>query len=144
LGRILALDYGRKRVGVAVSDPLEITANGLETLDVKNVRDFIRSFLEKEEVDCLVIGYPKQMNNLPSEASQYVDGFLKWFNREYPDLKVEKVDERFTSRMAQKAMIDGGVKKSDRQNKYLVDKVSAVLILQSYLDSKKHSSYKTE
>ena len=134
MGRILALDYGKKRVGIAVTDPLQITANGLDTVDTRNIKDFLTGYLEKEEIDCVVVGQPKQMSNQPSESVRFIDPFIKWFVKTFPGIRLDRMDERFTSKMAQRAMIDGGVKKMKRRQKDLVDKVSAVIILQSYLE----------
>jgi len=133
----MALDYGSKRVGVAVTDPLRIIANGLETVETKKIREFISGYLEKEQVDCLIVGYPKQMNYQLSEAEKYTSPFLKWFEEKYPGIVVERVDERYTSKIAERTMIEGGVKKMARRDKSLVDKISATIILQSYLDRKK-------
>jgi len=134
LGRILALDYGKKRVGLAVTDPLQITANGLDTVDTRDIKEFLTSYLEKEDIDCVVVGEPKQMSNQPSESVRFIDPFIKWFSKTFPGMRLERMDERFTSKMAERAIIDGGVKKMKRRNKELVDKVSAILILRSYLD----------
>ena len=134
MGRILALDYGKKRVGVAVSDHLKITANGLDTVETNIIKEFVKGYLAKENIECLVIGYPKQMDDKISEAEKYITPFIKWVTRAYPDIRIERVDERFTSKLAEKALIDGGAKKMARRNKSLVDKISAVIILQSYLE----------
>lgn len=134
MGRILAIDYGRKRVGLAVTDPTQVIANGLDTVRTHDIIPYLRSFFQDEEVEKIVIGYPVQMNNKPSESTRYIDPFIKQLHKEFPEYPIEKVDERFTSKMALQAMIDGGVKKKDRRNKALVDKVSAVIILQSYLE----------
>lgn len=133
MGRILAIDYGRKRVGVAVTDPMKMIANGLTTVHPKDLFEFLQDYFNKETVDTLVVGYPKQMNNQPSEALHYINPFLKKFKKQFPDISVELEDERFTSKMAQQTMIDGGMKKSDRQNKGNIDRISATIILQSYL-----------
>jgi len=133
VGRILAIDYGRKRVGVAVTDPMKMIANGLTTVHPKDLFEFLQDYFNKETVDILVVGYPKQMNNQPSEALHYINPFLKKFRKQFPDISVELEDERFTSKMAQQTMIDGGMKKSDRQNKGNIDRISATIILQSYL-----------
>ena len=133
MGRILAIDYGRKRVGVAVTDPMKMIANGLTTVHPKDLFEFLQDYFNKETVDILVVGYPKQMNNQPSEALHYINPFLKKFRKQFPDISVELEDERFTSKMAQQTMIDGGMKKSDRQNKGNIDRISATIILQSYL-----------
>ena len=136
MGRILAFDIGRKRTGVAVTDPLKIIANGLTTIATNTVVDFLGQYLSKENVELIVIGQPKQMNNQPSEAVKYIEPVINRIRKVFPDLKIEFVDERFTSKMAFQAMIDGGVKQKDRQNKALVDTVSATIILQSYMESK--------
>ncbi len=133
MGRVLALDYGKKRVGVAVSDHLKITANGVDTVETGRIKEFIEGYLVKESVECLVVGFPKQMDDKVSEAEKYIAPFIRWFARTYPDIRIERVDERFTSKLAGKAMIDGGIKKMARRNKALIDKISAVIILQSYL-----------
>ncbi len=136
MGRILALDYGKKRVGIAVSDPMGMIANGLATVSESGVRAYISEYLKKETVDEVVVGYPFQMNNQPSEAVQYIDPFIRWFKKKYAEIPLVTFDERFTSKMALQAMRDGGLRKKGRSRKGLADKVSAVIILQSYLDSK--------
>jgi len=135
LGRIIALDIGKKRCGIAVTDPLKIIANGLTTVATPTLVDFLTDYLKKETVEHLVIGYPKQMNNQPSEAVKYIDPIIKKKKKLFPSLPLTLVDERFTSKMAFQTMIDGGLKKKDRQNKELVDTISATIILQSYLES---------
>jgi putative Holliday junction resolvase len=138
MARILAIDYGTKRVGLAVTDTLQIIASGLQTIHSKDLMAFLKEYFRKEEVECVVVGEPKQMNNEPSEAAKYVDIFLKHFKKEFPEMKVERIDERFTSKMAFQTMIDGGLKKMQRRNKELVDEISAVIILQSYMEVKKN------
>lgn len=135
MGRILAFDIGKKRTGVAVTDPLKIVANGLSTIPTHTIIDFISSYINKESVELLVVGYPVQMNNTPSEAVNYINPVLKRIEKVFPNLKIELIDERFTSKMAMQAMIDGGMKKKDRQNKATVDTISATIILQSYMES---------
>ena len=137
MGRVLAIDYGRKRVGIAVSDPMKMIANGLTTIHPNEIFDFLKDYLSKENVEVVVVGYPKQMNNQASEAVRYVNPFLKNLQKHFPHLSVEIEDERFTSKMAQQAMIDGGMKKKKRQDKANVDKISATIILQSYLERTK-------
>jgi putative Holliday junction resolvase len=110
LGRILALDYGKKRVGMAVTDPLQITANGLDTVDTREVRNFLVDYLKREEIDCVVVGQPKQLSNHPSESARYIDPFIKWFRETFPGIRLDRMDERFTSKMAERAIIDGGIK----------------------------------
>lgn len=136
LGRILAIDYGRKRVGIAVTDPLQIIANGLTTVETKDIWDFIADYLANETVDCIVVGYPKQMNNQASDSVRYINPFLGRLKKLYPDLEIKQVDERFTSKIAHQTMIDAGLKKKARQNKALVDTISATIILQSYLEQR--------
>jgi len=131
----LALDIGRKRTGVAATDPLRIIANGIGTIPTHTVVDFITEYLKKESVDIIVIGYPKQMNNQLSEAVTYIQPVINRIKKVFPSITVELVDERFTSKLAFQTMIDGGVKKMDRQNKALVDTISATIILQSYMES---------
>lgn len=137
MGRILALDYGRKRTGVAVSDPLQIIANGLTTVSSHELLDFLQNYTSKEQVELIVIGLPKQMSGEKSESMNYIEPFVRALKKWLPDMPVQFVDERFTSVLAHKAMLDGGLKKKDRQNKALVDEISATIILQSYLESKR-------
>ena len=129
------MDIGRKRTGVAVTDPLKIIANGLTTIPTHTLIDFVMEYTLKESVELLVVGYPVQMNNTPSEAVIYINPVLRKLQKVLPQLKIELVDERFTSKLAMQAMIDGGMKKKDRRNKATVDTISATIILQSYLDS---------
>ncbi len=135
LGRILAIDYGLKRVGIAVTDPLKIIANSLTTVETLKIFDFLSAYVSKEQVERLVVGLPKQMNNQPSESMANIEEFVNKFQITFPNIPVEYVDERFTSKMAVQAMVQGGVKKKARQNKALIDSVSATIILQSYLES---------
>ena len=139
MARLLALDYGKKRTGIAVSDPLQIIANSLTTVGTHDLLKFLEGYFSHEQVDTLVVGYPKQMNNLPSEAVEYIEPFIKKLGKLWPDKKVVLMDERFTSKMAFQAMIDGGVKMKDRRNKELIDAISATIILQSYMDSLKNN-----
>ncbi|MBN1116489.1 MAG: Holliday junction resolvase RuvX [Bacteroidales bacterium] len=138
MGRILALDYGRKRTGIAVTDNLQLIANGLDTVPTYQLFSFLESYFKAEKVEKVIIGYPIQMNNKPSESVVFVDSFLKKFRKQFPDISIETVDERFTSKMAFQAMIDGGLKKKQRQDKAMVDKISAVIILQTFLESKQN------
>ncbi|MBL7969211.1 MAG: Holliday junction resolvase RuvX [Prolixibacteraceae bacterium] len=139
MGRILAIDYGQKRVGLAVTDPLQIIATRLETVPTHEIWAYLKNYFAKENVEKVIIGYPVQMNNQPSQAVQYINPFIRKFLKEYPDMPLEQVDERFTSKMAFQTMIDAGLKKKDRQNKETVDAVSATIILQSYLEQKKYN-----
>ena len=134
MGRIVAIDYGRKRVGLAVTDPLRLIATGLTTVPSHEVLAFLKAYAQREPVDRFVVGLPRQMNNEPSESMRYIEPFVASLRKAFPDLPVVYADERFTSRMAHQAMIDGGLKKKDRQNKALVDEISAVIILQTYLE----------
>lgn len=135
MNRIVGIDYGRKRVGVAVSDPLGIFASPLETVPAGNILQFIKNYTQKENVTRFVVGYPMNLNNQPSEAAKDVDQFLNMLRKQFADIPVNLVDERFTSKMAMRTLIDGGMKKMDRREKGNIDKVSAAIILQSYLDS---------
>ncbi|HKK57835.1 MAG TPA: Holliday junction resolvase RuvX [Salinivirga sp.] len=134
MGRILAIDYGLKRTGLAVTDPDRIIASGLTTVATHTLLNFISGYLAKEQVDEIVVGLPVQMNNTPSETEPHIRGFLKKLGKKYPQIPVRRVDERFTSKMAQQSMLDGGLKKTQRQNKALVDEISATIILQTYLN----------
>jgi putative Holliday junction resolvase len=136
MGRILAIDFGKKRTGIAVSDPLRIIASPLETVLTKDLEKYLTEYLTKETVDEIVVGYPVTLNNKPSEAVKYIDPFVRRLKKLFPGHKVNLVDERFTSSMAKKALIEGGVKKSDRQDKSLADKISAALILRSFMERK--------
>lgn len=138
MGRILAIDYGRKRVGIAVTDTLQMIANKLTTVSAHDIFDFLGDYFSREKVDLVVVGYPKTLANQPSESIRYINPFLKQFQKKYPGIKLELVDERFTSKIAFQTMIDAGLKKKDRQNKGLVDAVSATIILQSYLEQKRN------
>jgi putative Holliday junction resolvase len=135
MGRILAIDYGQKRVGIAVTDELKMIANGLTTVHVKDIFDFLKNYLDKENVETIVVGEPKDMMNRPSDASRYIEPFVRKLRKTYPNLKIDRFDERFTSNMAHEAMLTGGLKKKKRQDKALVDTISATLILQSYMNS---------
>jgi putative Holliday junction resolvase len=134
MGRIMAIDYGRKRTGIAVTDTLQLIANGLETVPSFEIIDYLKKYFEKEEVELVVVGYPKQMNNTDSESVVYINEFIKRFEKNFPLKKHIFADERFTSKLAFQAMIDGGMKKTQRQDKGMVDKISATIILQSYLE----------
>ena len=137
MDRIIGIDYGRKRVGVAVSDPLRIFASALDTVPSAKIIDYLKRYAENEAVERFVVGYPMNLDNTPSEAARDVDQFLKLLKKHFPQVPVSLEDERFTSVLAHRAMIDGGVKKMGRRDKNAVDKVSAALILQTYLDRDK-------
>lgn len=129
----MALDYGKKRTGIAVTDPLQLIASGLETVATEDILAFLERYLQEESLDCLVVGEPRQMDYSPSEVETDIQSFLSRLKERFPDLPVTRQDERFTSRMAVQAMIAGGMKKKKRQDKAAVDKISATLILQAYL-----------
>ena len=137
MDRIVGIDYGRKRVGVAVSDPLGIFASALETVHSAKIIEYLKNYAQKETIVRFVVGYPINMNGAPSEAAKDIDIFLKHLAKAFPDVPAVKEDERFTSVLAHRAMIDGGMKKQDRQKKESVDKISAAIILQSYMDRMK-------
>ncbi len=137
-GRIMAIDYGRKRVGLAVTDPLKIIATGLSTIHPKDFFTFFNDYLQKEKVESVVIGYPIDLKNQPSDAVRFIDPFIRKFKKSYPSIPIEIFDERFTSKLAKIAMLEGGLKKKDRQDKALTDKLSAIIILQSFMNYKKN------
>ncbi|OUR92263.1 Holliday junction DNA helicase RuvA [Flavobacteriales bacterium 34_180_T64] len=136
MGRIVALDYGTKRTGIAVTDELQIIASGLTTVSTKELLLFLKDYVAKEQVDLIVLGEPKQLNNEVSESEAFIRVFLTKLNKAIPEIPVTRVDERFTSKMAFQTMIDSGLTKKQRRNKALVDEISATIILQSYLSSK--------
>jgi len=140
LGRILAIDYGSKRVGLAVSDPLRIIASSLEAVHSKDVIDFLKVYLTKEKVDIIVVGEPKTLMNVKSDSARFIDPFVVHLQRTFPDVKVERYDERFTSSIAQQTMLLGGMKKKDRKVKSNVDKISATIILQDYMEFIKYKN----
>lgn len=135
MGRILAIDYGKKRTGLAVTDPLRITANPLLTIETKELINWLQTYFEKEKVDMVVIGHPTQMNGEESESMNYIRPFIGNFKKLFPTIPIAMYDERFTSVLAHQAMITGGMKKKDRQDKAIVDKIAACIILEGYLDS---------
>ena len=137
MGRILALDYVTKRIGVAVTDPLQIIANSLTTVSEKDIWTFLSEYFKKENVESLVIGYPIQTTGEGSSSLKVINPFIQKFIKLYPNIPLIQADERFTSKIAQRAMIDGGMKKKDRQNKSLVDAISATIILQGYLEARR-------
>ena len=138
MGRILAIDYGRKRVGLAVTDELQIIASALDTVPSAKIFEYLADYFRKEQVELVVVGEPRQMNNLASEAVKYIDPFVRKFRKTFPDVKLERFDERFTSKLAMQTMIDAGLKKKDRKNKATVDRISAVILLQSFMHSRQH------
>lgn len=132
--RILAIDYGLKRTGLAVTDPHQIIATALETVQSSMLIEYLKKYTEREKVECFVVGEPRQMNNQPSEITPQIESFIKKLKTAFPDMPVNRMDERFTSKMAMQSMLIDGSTKSDRRKKELVDQRSAVIILQSYMD----------
>lgn len=135
--RILAIDYGLKRTGIAVTDEMQMIASGLTTVDSPKAIDFLKDYFTKEKVERVLIGEPKQMNGLPSQSAPMIEDFITKFTSQFPDMQLERVDERFTSKMAFQTMIDSGLKKKQRQDKALIDEISATIMLQDYLSRKK-------
>ena len=138
MGRILAIDYGTKRVGLAVSDDQQIIASGLKTVHSAEVIDFLKKYVEQFEVECFVLGLPKTLSNHDTDATESVQNFSVHLKRMFPSIQLERVDERFTSVLAVRTMIDSGMSKKKRQNTALVDEISATIILQDYLEQKKN------
>lgn len=140
MNRIIGIDFGRKRTGLAVTDPTGIFAYPLETVPTANIINYLKSYTQKETVTGFVIGYPMNLNGQPSEAAQYVDPFIRQLHSAFPGIPITKEDERFTSVLAFRSLIDSGVKKMDRRDKSAVDKVSASLILQTYMERQKNTT----
>jgi len=138
MGRILAIDYGQKRTGLAVTDELQLIANNLGVIHSKDVFEFIKNYLFNNNVDLFVIGEAKRLDNTPSQSSCFIEPFVRKLSKLYPSIRIIRIDERFTSKMAFRTMIDAGLKKKDRQNKGLVDSISATIILQTYLEMKEN------
>lgn len=136
MARILALDYGLKRTGIAVTDELQMIASGLTTVLTSELFAFLTSYLKNELVELIVIGEPKQLNNLPSESKKYIDAFIEKFKLNIPNIPIKRIDERFTSKMALQSLHESGFKKKHKHNKALIDEISATIILQSYLYNK--------
>jgi putative Holliday junction resolvase len=136
MSRIVAIDYGSKRTGIAITDEMQLIASGLTTVDTKHLIAFLKTYVSQEKVELFLVGEPKQMDNTPSESEVLIIKFLEKLGKALPDIPVKRVDERFTSKMAFQTMIDSGLNKKQRKNKALVDEISATLILQSYLYSK--------
>ncbi|MCK9562502.1 MAG: Holliday junction resolvase RuvX [Bacteroidales bacterium] len=137
MGRILAIDYGTKRTGIAVTDPLQIIATGLTTVRTHDIFDFLQDYFAKETVDVVVIGQAKTLRNEPSENQKFIDIFDKKFRKMFPSYPIVYIDERFTSSIAHQTVLDSGIGKKKRQNKEMIDTISATIILQSYLEQKK-------
>ncbi|TJY32864.1 Holliday junction resolvase RuvX [Pontimicrobium aquaticum] len=136
MGRILALDFGKKRTGIAVTDELQIIASGLTTVNTKELIEFLKNYTLNENVELFLVGEPKQMDYSESESEAIIKPFLKILKKEFPKIPIKRVDERFTSKMAFQVMLNSGLKKEKRKNKALIDEISATIILQSYLYSK--------
>jgi len=134
--RLLAIDYGGKRTGIAITDEMQIIASGLTTVETKQLFPFLQEYISKEKVSKVIVGEPKRLNNEPSEIAPKIDEFVVKFKKLYPTIEVIRMDERFTSKMAFQTMIDSGLKKKQRQNKALVDEIAATILLQDYLNSK--------
>lgn len=137
MGRILAIDYGSKRVGVAVTDSLRLIATGLTTIHSKDVIEFLENYFKKEVVDIVVVGEPKTLQNTRSDSARFIDPFVTHLKKKFPDKQIERYDERFTSSMAHQTMLAGGLKKKDRKDKETVDMISAIIILQDYMSFNK-------
>lgn len=135
--RILAIDYGKKRTGIAVTDEMQIIASGLTTVASETALQFLSDYFSKEKVELVLIGEPKQMDYSPSESAEIIDAFVEKFQQKFPEMPIKRVDERFTSKMAFQTMIDSGMKKKQRQNKALIDEISATILLQDYLQQKR-------
>lgn len=138
MGRILAIDFGQKRSGLAVTDPLQMIANGLATISSKDLIDYILDYLKQEDVECIVVGEPKDMSNQNSDSARFVEPFVRRLRTALPNMTIERFDERFTSKMAFQSMLDAGLSKKRRQDKALVDTISATIILQSYMDFRRN------
>ena len=145
MGRIMAIDYGIKRTGLAVTDELQLSATGLATIETSKLTGYLTDYCQNETVECFVVGEAKHMDNTPSESAKYIEPFVEKLKQMFPNVPVHRIDERFTSKIAFQAMIDGGLKKKQRQNKAMIDTVSAVLILQNYMqlteNTKNHKNY---
>jgi putative Holliday junction resolvase len=136
MGRVLSIDYGQKRVGFAATDELQICAHALETVHVSQAFDFVKNYISKERVETIVVGEPKTMNNTNSDAARFIEPFVNRLKKEIKDIEIVRYDERFTSKMAFQTLIDAGVNKKTRANKALLDKISATIMLQGYLQHK--------
>lgn len=141
MGRLVAIDYGKKRAGIAVTDPLQLIANGLKTVAAPELISFLKEYAQKETIDAFVVGYARQMDNSDSESMKYIKPFVANLSKHFPQIPVHMIDERFTSKMAFQTMIDGGLKKKQRQNKALVDTISATIILQSFMEQKSRGAF---
>ena len=136
--RIMAFDYGTKRIGIAVTDPLQIIATGLDTIHPNVIIDYLKKYMLTEQVERFIVGEPKQMDNTPSQSAQHVRGFVNLLKKQFPEIPIEMLDERFTSKMASAAILASGRNKKDRQDKALVDTVSATILLQSWMETARY------
>jgi len=136
--RILAFDYGTKRIGIAVTDPLQIIATGLDTIHPKDIIEYLKRYLEKEIVELFVVGEPLQMDGTPSQSTPHIKGFITILKKHFPEIPVERIDERFTSKMASAVVAQSGFKRSDRKDKSRLDAISATIILQTYMEKRSH------
>jgi putative Holliday junction resolvase len=134
--RILAIDYGMKRTGIAITDEMQIIASGLTTVASPTLIAFLKDYFTKEKVEKVIVGEPKQMNGTPSESTAIIEKFIKTFQKEFPEMPLDRIDERFTSKMAFQTMIDSGLKKNQRKNKALIDEIAATIMLQDYMNKK--------
>ncbi|MTG97841.1 MULTISPECIES: Holliday junction resolvase RuvX [Myroides] len=134
MARLLSIDFGKKRTGIAVTDDFQIIASGLTTVDTSKLMDFLKDYFSKEKVEKVIIGEPKRLNNEPSEITPLLNEFIDKFHKQFPNMPVERIDERFTSKIAFQTMIDSGLKKKQRQNKALIDEIAATIILQDYMN----------
>lgn len=137
MARILAIDYGMKRTGIAITDEMQMIASGLTTVETPKLMEFLKKYFNDEKVELVLVGEPKQMNYEPSQSAAMIDAFVIKFGKVFPEMKVERIDERFTSKMAMSSMIQSGLSKKKRQNKALLDEISATIILQDYLNYKR-------
>ena len=135
MAKAIGIDYGKKRIGIAISDYLQIISSALTTIDTPNIFTFLKDLLEKEEIDCFVVGEPKNLDGTPTDSTVITKEFVAKLSKKYPHISIKRIDERFTSKIAKQSILDAGIKKMKRRDKALVDKVSAAIILQSYLDA---------
>lgn len=138
MARVIGIDFGLKRVGLAVTDPMQLIASGLRTVPADAVFSYLASYMQRESVECFVVGLPRQLNDQPSESEPYILAFIEALKKRFPEVPIRRVDERFTSKIALRSTIEGGLKKKKRGDKALLDEISATLILQSYLEQKKY------
>jgi putative Holliday junction resolvase len=138
MARIMAIDFGTKRIGIAVTDPFKMIASALTTVDVKEIMNFLDAYFKKEAIECIVVGQPLNLDNTDSEMEKNAQSFIEHLKIKFPFMRIERMDERFTSKIAQRTIIDAGIKKMERRDKSLADKVSATIILQSYLEMLNH------